>query len=309
MKNIVFLDSKTFGKDVDLSNLSHLGHLTLFPVTEKSDIVPRCFGAEIIITNKVKLNKEILKSLPSLRLICVAATGMDHVDLKCADELGIKVLNVAGYSTNSVVQHTFAMLFYLLMDLKYYDEYTSTNQWEKSDIFTHFKSFSELSGKKWGIIGLGSIGEKVASIANLFGAEVSYYSTSGKNKNENFNKVTLDQLLTESDIISIHAPLNEKTKNLIQFDELKKISDHTILLNVGRGGIINEQSLETFLLQSDLRIGLDVTESEPIVKESALSKIAHKKNLLITPHIAWASKEARQRLVDQICLNIKTHFN
>nr|WP_297889231.1 NAD(P)-dependent oxidoreductase [Sulfurihydrogenibium sp.] len=216
------------------------------------------------------------------------------------------VTNVAGYSTNSVVQHTFGMLFYLLEHLRYYDEYVKSGGYAKSPIFTHIgKPFWEIYGKTWGIIGLGTIGKKVAQIAESFGCDVIYYSTSGKNTAQKYPHKALDELLSISDIVSIHAPLNEYTKNLITYEKLKLMKKTAILLNLGRGGIVNEEDLAKALDEGLIAAaGLDVLEKEPMNLDNPLLQIKNKDRLLITPHIAWTSIEARQTLVKEIYLNI-----
>ena len=213
---IVLLDKKTLGNDIDLSAFHKYGTFALHDITSKNDTIKKVKDADIIITNKVIIDKNVLDNAPNLKLICVAATGMNNIDLEYASSKNIVVKNVAGYSTNSVVQHTFSLAFYLIGKLKYYDEYVKSEQWIKSPIFTHLdKPFFEIADKTWGIIGLGEIGKKVANIASSFGADIMYYSTSGKNRDNKFQRVALEKLLKTSDIISIHAPLNEQTKNLL----------------------------------------------------------------------------------------------
>jgi len=255
----------------------------------------------------VKIDKEAMRQATKLKLICIAATGTDHVDLAYARKKGIVVTNVAGYSTQSVVNVTFAMFFYLLTHLRYYDNYVKTGEYAKSDIFTNLdKPFWELQGKRWGIIGLGNIGTAVARVARCFGCEVVYYSTSGKHVDKEFKRVSLEELLKFADVVSIHAPLNTNTRDLITYYELKLMKKTAILLNLGRGGIVNERDLAR-ALNEDLiaAAGLDVLEREPIEKNSPLLNIKNKEKILITPHIAWASLESRKRLINQIILNIQ----
>jgi glycerate dehydrogenase len=232
---------------------------------------------------------------------------MNNIDLEYAKQKGISVKNVAGYSTNSVVQLTFAMALYLINNIRYYDDYTKSDDgWVKSDVFTHFTpTFFDLAGKRWGIIGLGEIGKGVAKVAKAFGCEVCYYSTSGKNSVDEYEKVELNELLKEADIISIHAPLNENTKDLLNSTNLPLLKDSVILLNLGRGGIINEKDLSVFMDEKHIKVALDVLEKEPISYDSPLRSIKNKQNLLITPHLAWASVESRKRLIKGIYQNIK----
>lgn len=306
MLKLVFLDGNTVG-DVDLSGLKRFGDLEVFPLTKSNKVSSRIKQADIVITNKVKIDKEAMRQATKLKLICIAATGTDHVDLAYARKKGIVVTNVAGYSTQSVVNVTFAMFFYLLTHLRYYDNYVKTGEYAKSDIFTNLdKPFWELQGKRWGIIGLGNIGTAVARVARCFGCEVVYYSTSGKHVDKEFKRVSLEELLKFADVISIHAPLNTNTRDLITYYELKLMKKTAILLNLGRGGIVNERDLAR-ALNEDLiaAAGLDVLEREPIKKNSPLLNIKNKEKILITPHIAWASLESRKRLINQIILNIQ----
>ncbi len=305
--NIVLLDAKTLGDDISLDKFKSCGEFISYQTTSKEQTLDRVKGAEVVITNKVVIDREIMEN-SQIKLICVAATGMNNIDLEYAKEQNIVVKNVAGYSTNSVVQLTFSHLFYLLNKLRYFDEY-SKNSWSSSDIFTHLgEPFSEIASKKWGIIGLGEIGKKVAQIAQTFGAEVVYYSTSGKNKNTDYKNVDLETLLKESDIISIHCPLNAQTLNLLDKNNLPLLKDETILINMGRGGIINEEDLGDAIDNQNIYVGTDVISSEPIPKNSPYLSVKNQNRLFITPHIAWASKEARERLVVKIIENI-TNFN
>ncbi len=306
MIKIVFLDTKTVGDDVDLTIFNKYGKTAFYGTTTKEQTINRVKDANIIITNKVIIDKKVIDNSPNLKLICVAATGMNNVDLKYAASKNITVKNVAGYSTNSVVQHTFSMAFYLIEQLKYYDNYVKNGNWCKSEIFTNIdRAFFEIFGKTWGIIGLGEIGQKVAQIAASFGSNVIYYSTSGKNCNQNFKRVSLEELLKTSDIISIHAPLNEQTKNLINKNNLLYLKKNAVLLNLGRGGIINETDLAEFIDKSEILVGLDVLEKEPMDINSPF-RLIKSDRLFISPHIAWTSKEARIKLINGICKNIES---
>ncbi|WP_457641920.1 D-2-hydroxyacid dehydrogenase [Persephonella sp.] len=308
---IVFLDVKTVGNDVDLSIFEVFGDFIAYPTTKASEVFDRIYDADIVITNKVVIDKKVIDYAKNLKLICVAATGTNNVDILYAKEKGIAVTNVAGYSTESVVQHTFAMLFYLLEHLKYYDDYVKSGLYAKSEIFTHLgKPFWEIKGKRWGIIGLGTIGRRVAEIAKSFGCDVIYTSTSGVKRKEKYPEYPLDELLRTSDIVSIHAPLNDKTKNLITYEKLKLMKSSAILLNLGRGGIVNEKDLAKALDENLIAAaGLDVLEKEPMDPYNPLLEIKNKDKLFITPHIAWTSIEARERLINEIAENIKAFLN
>ena len=305
--NIVFLDAKTLGDDLDLSALENLGTFTRYDMTTEDETLTRIKDADIVITNKVILSANILAQTKKLKLICIAATGMNNVDLGAAASQNIEVKNVAGYSTKSVVQHTFAMALYLLEKMAYYDKVVKDNTWSASGLFTDVsKPFYEISGKKWGIIGMGTIGREVANIATAFGAEVNYYSTSGTNLHHAYPHQSLEFILKDCDIISIHAPLNEKTFDLINENNLPYLKEGAILLNLGRGGIVNETDLAVALDKREIYVGLDVLETEPILHNNRLNTIKHKQRLLITPHIAWTSMEARKKLLEGIVTNINT---
>ena len=304
---IVFLDAQTLGSDIDLTDFNQFGDVTIYETTHASQTLQRVENQDIIITNKVIIDRHIIEN-SNIKLICVSATGMNNIDLEYASLKNIPVKNVSGYSSESVAQLTLTMALSFVQHLSYYKNYVSKGEWEKSEIFTHIdKPFFELKNKNWGIIGLGNIGRQVAKLATAFGCNVNYYSTSGKNYDTNYNMYTLGKLLQTSDIISIHSPLNETTKNMINKTNLKLIKEKGILLNLGRGGIINEKDLAEELDRRELYCGLDVVETEPIQKENPLNFITNKQQLMITPHIGWASIEARNRLKDGIINNIKKY--
>lgn len=307
---IVFLDVNTIGEDIDLSMFDKLGEVVKYEHSTTEEALVRTKDADVVITNKVKINKASIGHSTHLKLICVTATGTDNLDKAYLDSRGIGWRNVAGYSTNSVAQHTFSMLFYLLTKAHYYDDYVKDEHYIKSKSFTHLnEKFNELDGKTWGIIGLGAIGRKVADIAKAFGCQVIYYSTSGANSNPDYKQVNFNTLLTDSDIISIHAPLTDATLNLIDKEALSKMKKTAILLNVGRGPIINEQDLANALNDDEIAAaGLDVLRVEPMHVDNPLRRIKDSRKLYITPHIAWASVEARTRLMELVCENMVTYF-
>ncbi len=304
--NIVILDAITFG-DTDLSGFDALGDVSVYQKTSPQEIDERIANADIIVTNKVVISAQNMDGAKTLKLICIAATGMNNVDLEAAKERHILVKNVLGYSSESVVQHTFAMLFYLIEHMKYYDGAVKDGFWSRSGIFTDVSNpFFEISGKKWGIIGLGTIGKKVAVIAKSFGCEVSYFSTSGKNSDSEFASISLEELLKENDIISIHAPLNDATNNLLDYEQLLICKQNAVILNLGRGGIINEDAVAKIIDEKEMFFGLDVLKKEPIEKDHPLLSVRNRNKLLITPHIAWTSKEARDTLIAGVLENIRS---
>jgi len=304
---IVLLDTLTFGES-DLSAFDTLGEVVNYQTTAPEQTLERIKDTDVIVTNKVVITADMMSECTNLKLICIAATGMNNVDLEAAKTHNIEVKNVAGYSTDSVIQHTFSMLFYIMGHSKYYDAYVKDGSWSDSGLFTHVgQPFFELKGKKWGIIGLGEIGRGVAKIASAFGAEVSYYSTSGKNDNAEYKRETISNILEQSDIITIHAPLNTATQDLIAHSELLMMKDGAILLNLGRGGIVSEDALSYILDAKPIFVGLDVLEKEPMLKDHPLKKIKAQERLYITPHIAWTSVEARDRLICEVVDNIKQY--
>ncbi|QKG28481.1 D-2-hydroxyacid dehydrogenase [Campylobacter sp. RM16187] len=302
---IVCLDASTLGSDVSLDVFAKFGEFVSYDKTDKSETIERLKGADVVITNKVIIGRDVMDAT-NLKLVCISATGMNNVDLDYAKAKNIAVKNVAGYSTNSVAQHTFACLLALVNRIKFYDDYVQSGEWVKSEIFTNLdRSIGEISGKNFGIIGLGEIGRSVARIAVAFGANVSYYSTSGANDNAEFKRQNLDELLKSCDIVSIHAPLNEKTRNLISSKELNLMKEGAVLMNFGRGGIVDESALAKAIDERNLMACVDVLESEPMRENHPLLNIKNKENLIITPHVAWASKEAREKLINLIVKNIE----
>jgi len=306
MIEIVFLDSLTLGNVSNLDIFQELGNFKLYKITPPEKVIERSQNADVIITNKVIIDKNVIDNCPKLKLICLTATGMNNVDLDYAYKKNITVKNVANYSTESVAQTTFAMLLNLITHLNYFDRYVKSFQYCESEIFTHYgRTFSLLNGKTFGIIGLGNIGKRVAEIAQSFGCNVIYYSTTGQNKNSNYINVDFETLIQNSDIISIHCPLNENTKNLIRYEHFKKMKSSVIILNLGRGGIINEADLAKAIDENLIAAAAtDVFTKEPPDKDHPLLNIKNKEKLLLTPHIAWAAIECRELLVRKTYENI-----
>lgn len=307
---IVFLDAKTIGDDIDLSAYDTLGEVVKYSFSQPEEVPERAADADVLIVNKIRIDEAAVGRAAHLKLVCVTATGTNNLDKDYLERRGIAWRNVADYSTQSVAQHTFAMLFFLLEKLRYYDDYVKEGRYINDTVFTHFaEHFYELKGKTWGIIGLGNIGRRVAAIAEAFGAEVIYTSPSGSAPQEGYHQVDLDTLLAESDIISVHAPLNQYTENLINKNTLKKMKKNCIFLNLGRGPIVNEQDLADALMQGEIAAaGLDVLCQEPMSSGNPLMAIKDSRKLFITPHIGWASVESRTRLMDIIFHQIKEFF-
>ncbi len=308
---IVFMETDTLGEDVDLTPFDNLGEVVKYASSDPEQNTERIKDADVIIVNKVPMNERTLNKADHIKLICITGTGTNIVDFPYTNKRNITVTNVKGYSTQSVVQHTFALFFYLYEKLSYYDQFVKSGEYIRSDIFSHFiVKFHELSGKTWGIIGLGEIGRGVAEVAKLFGCKVIYYSTTGKNNNLDYEQVTMEELLSNSDVISIHAPLNNKTRDLIGEDELEKMKRSAVLLNLGRGPIVNEHALTKALKENWIAAaGLDVLTREPMSADNPLIDIQDSTKLIITPHIAWATVEARQRVTQEVYQNIVAYQN
>ncbi len=308
---IVFLDAKTIGEDIDLSRFDQLGEVVKYPFSTSEEVPERVKDADVLIINKITINKQTIHTAEHLKLICVTATGTDVLDKKYLEKRGIAWRNVADYSTESVAQHTFAMLFYLLEKLSYYDNYVKSGRYVNDTSFSHFaEAFHELQGMTWGIIGLGNIGRRVASIAEAFGAHVIYCSPSGAQPQPGYSQVDFETLLSSSDIVSVHAPLNPYTEKLMDESAFRKMRPHAIFLNLGRGQIVEEYALAAALNQHQIAAaGLDVLAREPMSEDSPLRSIQDSRRLLITPHIGWASVESRTRLMEIIAGQISSFFS
>ena len=306
MKKIVFLDEYSIAGR-SLEKITSQGEYIAYENTAKEHVVERLKGAEIAITNKVLIDGDAMRQLPDLKLICVAATGMNNVDLETAKELGIEVKNAVGYSTTSVAETTLASALALARNIVYFDEYFHDGRYSKADrAFCYDRFTFELRGKKWGIIGMGNIGREVARLATAFGCEVRYFSTSGVKREEAYPAMELNELLEWSDIVSVHSPLNERTRGLVGREELQKMKPTSIIINVARGGIIDEAALAEALNSGWVAAAaLDVFSVEPL-RESPLYNIKDKYRLLASPHNAWSAAEAIDRLIDCVAENIRT---
>lgn len=304
---IVFLDAITIGSDIDLSDFETLGEVVKYGFTTPEETPERVADADIIITNKAPINEQTIRNAKNLKLVCVTATGTNNLDKPYLEKRGIAWRNVPAYSTEIVAQHTFALLLYLMEKLRYYDDYVKEERYVNDTVFTHFaEHFFQISGKTWGIIGLGNIGRKVTEIARAFGANVIYYSPSGSPAQEGYTQVDFDTLLSTSDIVSVHAPLNEYTEGLMNAEAFAKMKPTAIFLNLGRGPIVVEQDLyEALENNTIMAAGLDVLCQEPMSTDNPLLKIKDSKKLFITPHIAWASVETRTKLMHIIYEQIK----
>ena len=304
---IVELDRETLGYDIDTSVLKTIGDFEEHEAADLETTREYIKDADIIIFNKTKMNEELLKDAPNVKLLAITATGFDNIDLEYCKSRGIAAANVKAYSTPAVAQHTFAMALFVLEKISYYDEYVKSGKYSSQSGFCNFdEKYNELSGKTWGIIGMGNIGRSVAKIAEAFGCKVIFYSASGNSTCTDYERVDLDTLLKESDVLSIHCPLSDRTRNLINRDTLKLMKKSAILTNVARGPVVNDADLAEALNNGTIAgAGLDVLGVEPMEKDNPLGLIKDSRKLLITPHMAWASVESRQRCFDEVLLNIK----
>lgn len=303
--NIVFLDEYSLG-DADLQRIKALGNYTGYRTTSPDEVVERCREAEVIITNKVIIDRRAMESMPRLRLIAIAATGMNNVDLEAAAELGITVKNAVGYSTHAVTETTIGAALALYRQIPYYDNFTKTRYAQSSLQFHFGRPTFSLHGAKWGIIGLGNIGREVAKVATALGCEVRYTSTSGTKRKEEYEEVSLCELLTWADVVSIHCPLNAHTLNLIDAPELEIMKPTAILINVARGGIVNEAHLAEALNRGAIAgAALDVFTQEPFHEDNPLLHVNNPEKLLLSPHNAWSPRESVERLIGCIVQNIE----
>lgn len=309
---IVILERNSVGTDISVDLFNELGEVTMYPNTVTIDEVKeRIKDVDVVIANKAPLREESLKDAKNVKLICEFATGFDNVNIDYCKANGIGVCNVRDYSSPMVAQHTFAMALFLLEKMNHYDNYVKSGEYGAQDRFSNFDvPFTELAGKTWGIIGMGNIGQTVARIATAFGCNVIFYSVTGKSKVTQYKQVDFDTVLKESDFLSLHCPLSDITRNLIDKDALAKMKKTAYLINVARGPVVNQQALYEALVNDEIAgAGLDVLEKEPIAHDNPLGEIKDSSKLIITPHLAWASVEARTRCVEMTYDNIKSFIN
>lgn len=306
---IVFLDAGTMGTS-SLAPIESQGELVAWPNSTPEESVARVSDCDVLIVNKIKVNDRLLDAAPRLRLVCEAGTGINNIDVDACERRGVLVRNVAGYSTDSVVQETFMHILNLLGNGAYFDEVVKSGVYSRSGLFTDYsRPFIEMAGKTLGVIGLGAIGSKVARIGTAFGMKVVYYSTSGTSHSTEYPSVPLERLMRESDVISVHAPYNERTAGLVGEKELRMMKPKAIIVNMGRGGIVVEDALAKVIDEGVIGgAGLDVYSVEPIPADHPLLHTRHPERLSLTPHVAWASIEARERLIQSIADNIAKGF-
>ena len=308
---LVVLERNSVGTDIDMGCLEKFGEVICYPNTVADNAAERVQDADIVIVNKVPMNESTLENAPNVKLICLFATGFDNVDLAYCKSRGIKVANVVNYCTAAVAQHTLLLAMALSERLAFYDDYVKSGTYGAQDRFSNFdKPFNELEGKTWGIVGMGGIGHKVAGLATAFGCKVIFYSASGKSTCTEYERVELDRLLQESDILSLHCPLSDRTRGLINKEALSQMKPSAILVNVARGPVVDTQALYEALMEGKIAAaGLDVLEKEPISKDNPLNEIKDSTKLIITPHMSWASTESRERLVEEVAKNIEAYLD
>ena len=309
---IVILERNSVGPDISVEMLDELGEVTAYRNTVSvSEVRERTKDAEIVVANKCPINEETLKDSPNVKLVCEFATGYDNCDLEYLKKRGIPVCNVVGYSTEMVAQHTFTLALAVSQNLSWYDDYVKSGKYSAQDRFSNFDiPFHELAGKTWGIVGMGNIGRKVAQIAEAFGCKVIFTSVTGKSTVTEYERVDKDELLERSDYLSLHCPLSDITRNYIDKDALKKMKSSAYLINVARGRVVNNTDLYEALENGEIAgAGLDVLEDEPLRVTNPLSRITDSGKLIITPHLAWGSVEARERCVKGVYDNIKAFLD
>ena len=305
---IVILDRLTLGEDLDITKANKFGEVVSYDATEPKDVKKRIEDADVIFVNKLKLNEENLKDAKNLKLICEAATGYDNIDIEYCKKRGIGVCNVPGYSTYSVSQITVSMALNLCNHIPEYTRYVKDGtyiNYPSANILTPV--YNELYSKTWGIIGYGAIGKRVGEIAKALGCDIICYK---RTKEEGVNCVDLDTLLKTSDIISVHLPLTEETKNLISKEKIKLLKKNAIFINTARGAVVDEEAICLALKEGKITgLGCDVYSKEPLVKDSPYVEIKDYDNVCLTPHMAWGAKEARERCFNIMLKNLEAFFD
>lgn len=308
---IVVLDRTSVGEDVSVEEMKRYGEVVFYNSTPDSLVAERIADADIVVANKNPINEASLRDAKNVKLVCQFATGYDNVDIAYCKSREIRVVNVRNYSTAAVAQHTIALALSVLENLPYYDEYVKSGAYAAQERFAHFgRTYYELEGKTWGIIGMGNIGRSVARIAEALGCRVIFYSASGKSACTDYERVDFDELLARSDVLSLHCPLSDRTRHIMNAAAFEKMKRSAILINVARGAVVDTVALAQALRDGQIRgAGIDVFEKEPMRAEDALLRLADTGVLQLTPHMAWASSEARTRCVTETCRNIEAFLN
>ncbi|MEE0867175.1 MAG: NAD(P)-dependent oxidoreductase [Clostridia bacterium] len=308
---IVILDGDTMGEDIDFSPIKNIGETVVYGSSTAEECAERICDADVVILNKIQLTSEILERGKKLKLVCIFAVGYNNIDVDYCKRKNIRVRNVPGYCSQSVCQHTFALLFALMENLRYYDDFVKSGKYSKCGTANHLgKPFGEVAGKKWGIIGMGAIGRSIGDCAAAFGAEVRYATVSGAKRTEKYPQIPMEEILRTSDIITLSTPLNEKTYHLIGEKELASLKDGAYIINVSRGAVIDEDALAYAIDNGNIGgVGIDVYSQEPPLPDMKLLNVKNSHKVIFTPHIAWASVEARRRNIQMTADNIKAFIN
>lgn len=306
--NISILDAATLGKDLDLSLFEKYGKLTVYQSTASEEVEEHLRGADVVILNKVKLREAQLSQADSLKLICIAATGFDNVDTAYCRSKGIAVCNVVGYSTQSVAQVTVSMALSLMTHLGEYTEMVRNGSYTQNGVANCLTPvYHEIAGKTWGIVGFGNIGRQVGTVARALGCRVI---VNKRTRVSDWECVDLDRLCRESDIISIHTPLNASTENLINETRIGSMKSNAIVINVARGAVADECALTEAIEQGRLGgLGIDVFSVEPFPIDHPYQRIKQLPNVCLTPHMAWGGYETRVRLVNEMAANIEAFLS
>lgn len=307
---IIVLEADAVGKDMSYEGYSEFGELEIYGNLPQDKVKETIKDADIIVSNKLLINESVLEG-SKVRMIAEAATGYNNIDIEYCKKKGIRVANVAGYSTDSVAQHTVALLLSVYEKLSYYNDFVKSGKYSKSGTFCHVENyFHEIAGKTWGIVGLGAIGRATAKIAEAFGARVVYYSASGNTYDVDYKAVDFDTLLKNCDIISVHCPLMDKTNGLFNEEAFRRMKNSAVLINVARGPIVSGKALVDALNHNEIMAaGLDVFEVEPMTEDNPLQTFKDDSRLILTPHIGWGTVEARRRLIDEVELNIQAFLD
>lgn len=308
---IVVLDRTSVGEDVSVEEMKKYGDVSFYNSTPDGLVAERVADADIVVANKNPINEASLRDAKRVKLVCQFATGYDNVDIAYCKSRGIRVVNVRNYSTAAVAQHTIALALSVLENLPYYDEYVKSGAYSRQERFAHFgKVYYELEGKTWGIIGMGNIGHSVARIAEALGCRVIFYSASGNSVCTEYERVDFETLLAQSDVLSLHCPLSERTRHIMDEEAFARMKPSAILVNVARGAVVDTAALGRALKNGQIRgAGMDVFETEPMRADDPLLELEDTGRLQMTPHMAWASIEARTRCVTETCKNIEAFLN
>ena len=305
---IVFLDAATIGNDLTYEIFEQIGEVVVYSTTNDEEFSAHAKDADVLVINKVKLNESNLPKAPRVKLICLAATGFDNVDLDYCRKRGIGVCNVVGYSTQSVAQLTLSMALSLYTNLSQFTDFVRSGEYTKCGLANRLTPvYHEIAGKTWGIVGYGNIGKQVARVAEALGCRILVYT---RTPVEGVECVDFDTVCQKSDILSLHVPLNENTRNLLDKEHIAMLKKNAVVINVARGAVTDEAALADAVLKGSIGgLGVDVYSKEPFDTDHSFNKIKHLPNVLLTPHMAWGGYETRVRLLGEIKENIMAFYS